>query len=380
MGNMINILVAGDFGSRYRVGEDIQKGVYTCLDELIPYTKACDYSLLNLESPLHDNDNGRIIKFGPSLKSPSDSVKVLKRSGFDCVTLANNHFRDFGDEGVRSTLEALDRNGIDHVGGGLNLNEAKKVHYKTIKGRKMAFVNFCENEFSIATETHGGSAPIDVADNYYTIQGAKKEADVVIVILHGGHQHYSYPDIRMKKLYRYYADIGADVIINHHQHCYSGYEEYHGVPIFYGLGNFCFDKPGYRDKPWNEGFFVLLSIGDKIEYEIVPYVQCNQTPTVAIMKGGDREQFNSSMDAINKIIADDVKLKEQFDSFCLKRKHAVMITFSPWRWRFLRGLAKIGILPYMLTSQKISCIQDYISCESQRELTLQILKNQVLNG
>ena len=374
---MVKILVAGDFGPRYRVGEDIQKGVYTCLDELIPYTKDSDYSILNLESPLVDAPKEKIAKAGPSLKSPIDSVKVLERSGFNCVTLANNHFRDYGDNGVSSTLETLDRHGIDHVGGGLNIEEAQKTLYKVFKGKKIAFVNFCENEFSIASANHGGSAPIDVADNYYAIKKAKQQADIVILIIHGGHQHYSYPDLRMKKLYRYYADIGADVVINHHQHCYSGFEEYHGVPIFYGLGNFCFDKNGYRDNSWNEGYFVKLLIEDEIGYEIIPYYQCNHTPTVEIMKGEDKKNFEVALSEINKVIADDAKLKEKFDEFCSVREHSVMVTFSPWSSKFLRGLAKMGILPYFPSMRKICNIQDYIICESQRELAIEILKKKI---
>ena len=34
----------------------------------------------------------------------------------------------------------------------------------------------------------------------------------------------------------------GSVVINHHQHCYSGYEKYQSGMIFYGLGNFFFDK------------------------------------------------------------------------------------------------------------------------------------------
>ena len=30
-------------------------------------------------------------------------------------------------------------------------------------------------------------------------------------------------------MYRFFIDASADAVINHHQHCYSGYEEYHGV-------------------------------------------------------------------------------------------------------------------------------------------------------
>ena len=70
---------------------------------------------------------------------------------------------------------------------------------------------------------------------------------------------------RMKELYHYFVDAGADVVINHHQHCYSGYEEYKGSPIFYGLGNFLFDNSDFRPQPWNEGYLVELDFSkDKL--------------------------------------------------------------------------------------------------------------------
>ena len=42
----------------------------------------------------------------------------------------------------------------------------------------------------------------------------------------------------MKETYRFFVDCGADAVINHHQHCYSGYEYYKDKFICYGLGNF----------------------------------------------------------------------------------------------------------------------------------------------
>jgi poly-gamma-glutamate synthesis protein (capsule biosynthesis protein) len=45
----------------------------------------------------------------------------------------------------------------------------------------------------------------------------------------------------MVETYRFFIEAGADAVVNHHQHCICGYEVYKGKPIFYGLGNFCFD-------------------------------------------------------------------------------------------------------------------------------------------
>lgn len=48
-------------------------------------------------------------------------------------------------------------------------------------------------------------------------------------------------------------------MVNHHQHCFSGYEIYNNKYIFYGLGNFCFDNPVKRNSIWNEGYMLSLN-------------------------------------------------------------------------------------------------------------------------
>lgn len=67
----------------------------------------------------------------------------------------------------------------------------------------------------------------------------------------------------MVDTYRFFIDAGADAVINHHQHCISGYEHYQGKPIFYGIGNFFF-PPIFKHTPksWNEGYMVTLFLGE----------------------------------------------------------------------------------------------------------------------
>ena len=69
---------------------------------------------------------------------------------------------------------------------------------------------------------------------YYDLLEARKNADIIICITHGGHEGYNLPSPRMQSLYRFSIDCGADVVVNHHQHCYSGYEQYHNGYIFFG--------------------------------------------------------------------------------------------------------------------------------------------------
>ena len=72
-------------------------------------------------------------------------------------------------------------------------------------------------------ENNIGANPIDIIDNAAQIKKAKKECDFVIVIAHGGHEYYNLPSPRMQKLYRFFAENGADIVIGHHTHCVSGH-------------------------------------------------------------------------------------------------------------------------------------------------------------
>jgi len=150
---MIKIIVAGDFCPTERVEEHINNQQYSeVFGKIRPIIKSADYAVVNLECPIILTDAKSIQKVGPVLKTGVDAVKSIQFAGFNMVTLANNHFYDYGDKGVSDTLSTCKEHGVDTVGGGMNLNAATKVFYKEIHGKKIAFINFCEHEFSIATE------------------------------------------------------------------------------------------------------------------------------------------------------------------------------------------------------------------------------------
>jgi poly-gamma-glutamate capsule biosynthesis protein CapA/YwtB (metallophosphatase superfamily) len=68
--------------------------------------------------------------------SPPEVAEDLKAIGFNLFNCANNHTEDFGIEGLRMTIETLDRLQIVHAGSGMNLGEASRPGYlDTLKGR-----------------------------------------------------------------------------------------------------------------------------------------------------------------------------------------------------------------------------------------------------
>lgn len=372
----MDIIVAGDFHLSDRPLYLVQNNRFQdVLGNIQSIIKSADYSLVNLESPIVNSpDTSPLIKEGPNLKCSKIVMNVIKWAGFKCVTLANNHFYDYGEQGVIDTIRECERNNIDYVGGGMNINEASKVLYKKFDDKIVAFINCCEHEFSIATAYNAGSNPLNSIKQYYAIKEAKRIADYVVVIIHGGSEGYQLPSPRMKDTYRFFVDCGADVVINHHQHCYSGYEIYNHRPIFYGLGNFCFDSSNERDSIWNYGYMVKLILDKEIEFEIIPYVQCNNIPNVQIMPDTLKESFFEQIHKLNNIIIDDVLLQVSYKDWMDANEKYYTMVFSPYSNRYLRYACYWGILPNFLSKKKRLSLINYINCESHRDRTLNFLE------
>lgn len=374
----MKIIIAGDFCPRDRVATMVANEDYSFFDGVKDIIQNADYSIVNLECPIVDGDAKPIAKCGPALRTERNAVSAIKYAGFDCVTLANNHFRDFGDIGCLTTLKELDKQGVDHVGGGININEAQKVLYKEINSNKLAIVNICENEFSIATATTAGSAPLDTVDNFHQITEARKNADYVLVIVHGGHEHYQLPSPRMKKLYRYFVELGADAVVNHHQHCYSGHEYYKGKPIVYGLGNFCFDSNTERNSIWNEGYLVQIEfVAPQPQILLHPYMQCNSNAGVSLMEGKQQENFQKQIDELNSAIANESFLNEAFDKWIEGRRKSVIVRFASYHNRYLNAAASRGYIPLPISKSEVGAMLNYIACEAHRDITIAVLNDKM---
>ena len=380
------MLIAGDFCPNYRISEMIEKGNFEgVFGDMKNILAESDYSIVNFESTiLKEQSTDPIDKCGPNLKQNSNVIESLKYAGFNAVTLANNHFSDFGHSGVLDTIEAIKNAQLDYVGGGINKEDASKILYKQIDYFNIAFINICENEFTIATENEGGANPLNPVINYYQIAEAHKNADFVIVIIHGGPEHYQLPTPRMKETYKFFIDSGADVIINHHQHCYSGYEIYRNKPIFYGIGNFSFDSKTKQKDIWYEGFVVLLKFQkESIDFQLIPYFQGRDNPGISLMKDAAIDKFFSNVEKLNSIISAPDQLNEHYNQFIEETYMDYICNLNPYQNNFLRKLVKKGILPKRIadeilpdfwTKDRMLNMISFFQCESHNERCLKSLR------
>jgi poly-gamma-glutamate capsule biosynthesis protein CapA/YwtB (metallophosphatase superfamily) len=202
---------------------------------------ASDIVFGNLEGPLIDNGKTSKCRKNSTMcfafSTPTRYAKYLKEAGFTILNLANNHSLDFGDDGMTSTVVALDALSIRSVAGG-------KIANLDVKGKKVALVGF-----SFSSTPPYSINDVDAARNI--VGDLKASNDIVIVSFHGGAEGKA--ALKMPDAVEYFAgekrgnciefsrtmvDAGADLVLGHGPHVLRPMELYKNKLIVYSLGNF----------------------------------------------------------------------------------------------------------------------------------------------
>jgi poly-gamma-glutamate synthesis protein (capsule biosynthesis protein) len=370
---MISIGFTGDFCPWRRVEEAYLSGNWKHMFETVqPFLTANDLNVLDLECPLTVGED-QIKKTGPHIKALPETAEILNYLKCKVVATANNHFKDYAAAGMQETYYALKNNNIDWLGSGNSFEEASRIYYWEKDNLKFAFINVAENEWTTTyEEDSAGCHPIDLVNVFNHIQEAKKTADFIIVITHGGHEHYELPSPRMKKWYRFFVDAGANAIIGHHTHIISGYEVYKGSPIFYSLGNFCFDWEGLQNKPWNKGMMVRLQFekNKPIQFDLSFFNQNNENAGVYLMNEEERKLTRAHVEKLNEIIEDDLQLNKSFKDYSKTWKPLMNTWLQPYKGKYMPSLHKRGWLPSLISEEKKMLYTNLIRCEAHRDILL----------
>lgn len=213
------------------------------LGDLADTLAASDITFGNLE--------GSFLNYGEPVKKCRDTAKcylfrmperyvnALAVSGFDIISLANNHFSDFGIPGRNRTMKLLDS---------LDINYGGLLEYPfSIFRRDSLLYGFC------AFAPNAGTVSIiELAKAEEIVSHLADTCDIVIVSFHGGAEGVDYQHITKKEemfytesrgdVYNFahrMIDSGADVIFGHGPHVTRAVEVYRERFIGYSLGNFC---------------------------------------------------------------------------------------------------------------------------------------------
>ena len=202
------------------------------------------------------------------------AAETLKRAGFDVMSNAGNHIMDWGYEGYYDTMHHMKKAGIDIVGAGDNLDEARKPVIKVLDdGTKIGFLAYCSilpQDYWALPDRPGANPmrgitaapckehdqpgtpvrifswphPDDLQNMLDDIAALRPQVDILVVSQHWG-IHFTPAVIADYQRYvgHFALDAGADIVVGHHTHILKGIEVYKGKPLVYSLANFATEGP-----------------------------------------------------------------------------------------------------------------------------------------
>ena len=211
------------------------------LRHVTPILSSTDITFGNLEGVLLDGGEPGKKCSNPNacylFRSPSHYVKHFVNAGFDVLSLANNHARDFGEEGRLASMATLAAAGMHHSG---------------LEGD---FASFMANELDVVllafAVTKNSNMMLDYDFAAEIVADHAKRHDIVIVSFHGGaegqsvtrlpfaeEEYFNEPRGDVVKFSRMMVDAGADLVLGHGPHVVRAIERYKNRLIAYSLGNF----------------------------------------------------------------------------------------------------------------------------------------------
>ncbi len=246
-----------------------------------------DIAIANLESAV--GVTGAPAPKAYTFRAPPVAVDALADAGIDLVSLANNHSLDYGPESLAETRALLAERGILVAGAGPDREAAHAPAVIEREGMTIAFLAYVDVPVErggfdprtwTATEDSPGVAWLDIATMTEEIRTARREADLVVVMLHFGIEWSLEPSDAQREQARAAIDAGATLVIGSHPHVLQPLEPYGDGLIAYSLGNFVFD--GFWD-PANDSAILLveLTAAGVAAYELVPVTIVDGLPVLA---------------------------------------------------------------------------------------------------
>ena len=247
----LNLTVVGDFLFESPYYKSIENGDSKDLyfNRVKSYFNDDDISIGNMEVVI-GNDNMKISGDGYNFCAPSWIGPLVSSLDLEVLSTANNHSYDRGVEGINSTIDYFKNNTDIVTLGTEKQGNTRKTRITEKNGLKIGF-----SSFTLGTNIKPNKENVSLINYYkdpYTkeilknqiseeISYLKKNADIIITLMHWGTEFTFYPNDEQKEMANYLNSLGVDIIVGSHSHSIQPIEiigEDKKTLVYYSLGNF----------------------------------------------------------------------------------------------------------------------------------------------
>lgn len=251
-------------------------------EKVKPYLEQVDLTIGNLETTLPGDP--ALYSGYPQFGAPDELLDAIQWSGFDILTLANNHSVDKSLLGLIRTRKIVEEKGIIPLGTYYTEEHQKKHSIVFIEKNniKLALLNFTYGTNGIAVPYPARINQIDL--NYLRKQIAsahKLQPDVIILLLHYGTEYKTEPDSYQRYIVNMALMEGVDIVLGGHPHVIQPFEivkkqDKYGIQkerlIVWSLGNFVSNQLRINTDGGMIFLFKLNKINNIISISDIDYI------------------------------------------------------------------------------------------------------------
>ena len=158
----------------------------------------------------------------PMFNTPATALTAIKNAGIDVLTTSNNHCIDTGSRGIATTIEEIEKNGIEHTGTFTDLDHRGGIIVSR-NGINIGILAYSEmfngNDAGLKRENLYMINPLNEDKIAADIKELRdKGADFIVVYPHFGIEYSFNPSNAQKYWTEYILNAGADMLVGSHPH------------------------------------------------------------------------------------------------------------------------------------------------------------------
>ena len=299
--------------------EDYLKNAYALSKRL---NESVDLAIANLEFNISPPNITELRR----MSLPAKSAENIGSAGFDVFCMSNNHMLDFGSETLLHSKQFLEDRGMQTVGAGKNLEVASCPLFIEKNGFKLAILNVSDATLYAAKNNLCGIAPLKKPLLKKAVTEAKQKADIIIVCIHSDLEFTNSPALWRVSLCRELAELGPDMIIQHHPHTLQGIEYWQNTLIAYSLGNFIFpihrsEYMSNRTGHVEESIYLVVDISEdvdgqrKISHDIIA-LTINKVGVTEIASPDNQQNIKQKVQKYSAKLKDHDFLQRTYFDLC----------------------------------------------------------------
>jgi len=292
--NKVSFLFVGDL----MLGRHVEKlsllyGFEYPYKNISTMLQSADYTVGNFEGTVpskHKPTEAYTLQFSFA----DDAFHQAAVSGFDILSLANNHSDDFGIDGYENTKNLCSLYEIVCTG-----------HPSAVGEESVSYLH--SNNETIAMISIDGTDKLSTTSIQKLLTQVERKSDLQFVYIHWGDEYKLYNNHIQQTLAHFFIDNGVDLVIGHHPHVVQNLEIYRGKLVVYSLGNFVFDQ--YFSDDVQTGLMLGLEIAENHIQVTLFGIESIDSPSSPKLLSDDKEKkmFKRIFDPIDRYDGVDVE-------------------------------------------------------------------------